>query len=208
MSLKPRKRLGGDGVKGAFKAAKNRLKKKRREAIELKKKAQTKVHESRLTNALQAASRSSAGLSRRGVSLLKALREREQLAEKKEAPTGPDTPSPKREAGSKGLERQRIQIHLAKKDDNKPKGRTSTVGNKLARQAFLLHFQSAERKEWGLSYEEIRFRRRLIAMWFEFQNKMKTKGTLSPADAMVYEMVMRLMVEFYGEPAYQEEFTE
>ncbi len=195
MSLRPRK-ISSEKVRGVFSAAAARLKKRKCQAAELKK----KVLEGQLAQALSKAQKTAGGISSSGVSLLKTLRERGHdggKGETPEAPSGGDTPTPKKPLGKKPVSRHPV-IHMTKKEDIEPRGKRLTAADKRARNAFLLHFQSAERREWGLTYEVLRFRRALIKMWFEFQQKLQSKGELSPADTLLYEVVMELMIFHYG----------
>ena len=193
MSLHPRKGIGK--VRGVFSRAKARLDKKKKKAVELR----TKVLESKLAGTLikvqKSAKAAGGGLSRSSGAVLQILRERGHTEEKKETPptgdTAPDIPKPKRLAKH---EPQHLTVHLSKKPDIESKG-VESKASKLARQAFLLHFQSAERRELGLTFEEIRFRNRLIVMWWEWQQKSRP---LSYGDQLLFDVLLRLMIEYYG----------
>jgi hypothetical protein len=215
MSLRP-KRLGSS-VRDTIKAAKAKLTKRKEQASKMRK----SLLEGKLAQTLSKAQKSSAGgLSRSGVAVLKILRERGHTERghtggKKESlsdgggigGTGPDIPVPKGVIGD-GHKTQYPLIHLTKKKEKegKPKAKHWSKGDEKAKRAWRAAFQSPERQDWGISADEIRFRRALIKMWFEYQQRLrKSKGNLSPAESLVYEAVLSLVIEIYGEPTYVEE---
>lgn len=198
MSLRPRTGLGR--VSGAFSAAKAKIKKRKKEVIKLK----TGLLESQLaqvlTKAQKTAKAAGSGLTKSSGAVLKILQERGHAQEKRASPsgdggTGPDIPTPKGAVG-KTHEAQHLTVHLSKKPepDTQSGGRESRA-SELARHQFCLHFQSAELKELGLTFEEVRFRNRLIVMWYEYQQKLRP---LSYADQLVFDILLRLMIEYYG----------
>lgn len=202
MSLRPRRI--SDKAHSAFSAAKAKLKSRRKKASELR----ASVLESKLAGALTKAKKNAqsagGGLSRSSSAVLKMLNTRGHDGGQAGPPfidgggISPDVPPPKNVAG-KASEAQRTVVHLAKKEETKSKAKTWTKFDERAKKAWLAAFQSPERREWGLSNEELRFRRKLVEMWWEFQQKLKSIKGLSSADVLLYEVVLALMIEFYGE---------